>query len=216
MMDNYERSRDRAQAYFLNFDQQTMIDTWHLRHDDNFLYLTFFGKSYSICRRTGMTTCSGAAAGFEETLTVFDLLCYSKERTPLSGRFAPVNSLKGTPKGACVDKDFYSSAAERFDRVPEAFSDACLALGGVPVPWGDVGFRFSMFRDLDVILKFYRADEDFPASVTLLWDENLLDFMRYETVFYAAGFLLKTIEQQMKGPTHPGLPPEKPHPCKQE
>ena len=62
---------------------------------------------------------------------------------------------------------------------------------------GDLGFRFPVFGDLSVILKFYRADEDFPASLTLLWDENMLQFVFYETVFYMAGHLLGVIREKM-------------------
>lgn len=196
-MDNYQVSRDRAQAYFLNFDQQALIRQWDLHHDGAALYLTFFGRSYAICRKTGAITCGGAQAGFEETLTIFDLLCHEGKNKTAAGIFAPVNSLKGAAKGAGVETDFYRSYADAFDRAPKAFSAACLALGGVPVSMGDLGFRFTMFRDLDVILKFYHSDEDFPASITLLWDKNLLDFMFYETVFYAAGHLLGCIKQQM-------------------
>lgn len=197
-MDNYELSRDRAQVYFLNFDQQAMIQTWHLRHDAEALYLTFFGKPYSICRKTGaIHRYDSSEAGFEETLTIFDLLCHSSDTAAVSGRFAPVNSLKGAAKSAGVETDFYRNAADSFDRNPEQFTAACQALGGSPAPMGDIGFRFTMFQNLDVILKFYHADEDFPASVTLLWDESLLDFIYYETVFYAAGFLLKAIQAQM-------------------
>lgn len=197
LMDNYELSRERAQAYFLKFDQEALIGRWGLEHDAAFLFVTFFGKTYAICRKTGAVTCGGEHAGFEETLTIFDLLCHSDGTADLSGRFAPVNSLKGAAKGAGVEKDFYRRQADAFDRAPEAFRAACLAMDGEPVPMGDMGFRFKMFQNLDVILKFYHADEDFPASITLLWDEDLLDLMFYETVFYAAGFLLKTIEQQL-------------------
>ena len=198
-MDNYEISRDRAQSYFLNFDQDALIQRWKLFHDDETLQLDFFGRPYFICRKTGaIHRQDGSAAGFEETLTIFDLLCHQDGSAKSSGRYAPVNSLKGAAKGAGVETDFYRSYADAFDQAPEQFSSACLALGGRPVPMGDGGFRFTMFRNLDVSLKFYHADEDFPASITLLWDENLLDFMFYETVFYAAGFLLKTIEEQMK------------------
>ena len=196
-MDNYQISRNRAQDYFLNFDQSDMIERWSLRHDADCLYLTFFGRPCEICRKTGAVTCGGAQAGFEETLTIFDLLCHEGQSKTVSGRFAPVNSLKGAAKGAGVETDFYRRHADAFDRTPDRFRTACLALGGTPVPMGDIGFRFTVFHNLDVILKFYHADEDFPASVTLLWDENLLDFMFYETVFYAAGSLLKTIEKQM-------------------
>ena len=196
-MDNYQISRDRAQAYFLTFDQEALIRMWNLTHDSNTLTLTFFGRPYAICRKTGTVTCHGTQAGFEETLTIFDLLCHEGEHKQPCGRFAPVNSLKGAPRGAGVETDFYKDIAAAFDKDPDELSRACLAMGGQPVPMGDLGFRFSMFAGLDVILKFYRADEDFPASVTLLWDENLLDFLFYETVFYAAGFLLKTIRKNM-------------------
>ena len=33
---------------------------------------------------------------------------------------------------------------------------------------------------------FWDADDEFPASMNLQWDEHILDFMRYETTFYAA------------------------------
>ena len=194
-MDNYTISRDRAQAYFLNFDQELLIQRWHLHHDHTSIYLDFFGRPYSICRKTGAITrtWNDTMAGFEETLTIFDLLCHCDNTAAVSGKFAPVNSLKGTAKTAGVETDFHRNIAEVFNCVPEAFRAACLSLGGTPVSMGDIGFRFTMFRDLDVILKFYHADEDFSASITLLWDENLLDFMFYETVFFAAGFLLHTI-----------------------
>lgn len=197
-MDNYEISRDRAQAYFLRFDQDSILRRWQLPCDESTLFVELFGKTYAICRKTGAVTLGGRQAGFEETLTVFDLLCHGGDAKAVSGRFAPVNSLRGAAKGAGVQTDFYAEFAACFDRDPEGFARACTALGGTAVPMGDLGFRFSMFGPLDVIVKFYRSDEDFPASVTLLWDENLLDFMFYETVFYAAGFLLKTIQKQME------------------
>ena len=62
---------------------------------------------------------------------------------------------------------------------------------------GDIGYRFGVFADLDAILKFYHSDEDFPASVTLLWEENMLQFVYYETVFYIAGALLRQLGGEM-------------------
>ena len=66
------------------------------------------------------------------------------------------------------------------------------------VRMGDIGFEFPVFQDIKVILKFYHADEEFPASLTLLWDANLLQFVFYETVFYIAGCLLSMILEEMK------------------
>ncbi len=201
MADNYTLSRDRAQAYFLGFDQQQLIRAWNLKHDENQLYVTFLGRPYGICRRSGRITrlWSGQQAGFEEVLSIFDFLCHCGEEKRLSGKFAPVNSLQGTPRTGGVGTDFHSKIADRFEQNPEAFRSACLALGGTPVDMGDMGFWFPVFDRVSVILKFYRADEDFPASLTLLWDDRTLDFIFYETVFYVAGFLCHCILEKMKG-----------------
>lgn len=199
-MDNYQVSRDRAQEYFLTFDQDKIIRRWKLNHDADFLYLSFLGKPYRVCRKSGsIFRCrEESQADFSEVLSIFDLLCHDGDCKVISGQFAPVNSLKGRPRAVGVGTDFHSETASRFDRNPEAFRHACETLGGTPVNMGDIGYRFPVFGELSVILKFYHADEDFPASMTLLWDSNTLDFIFYETVFYIAGFLLQSIEKTMK------------------
>ena len=198
MKNNYELSRDRAQDYFLRFDQAAMIRQWQLPRDEPRLYVKLFGRRYAICRETGriLRCWSGEQANYSEALSIFDLLCHQGGEKRLSGEFAPVNSLNGRPV-AGVGTDFYRTAAARFHRDEESFYRACLELGGVPVEMGDLGFRFPLFAELEVILKYYRADEDFPASVTLLWDKNMLQFVYYETVFYLAGCLLAAIEENM-------------------
>ena len=199
-MNNYERSRDRAQNYFLGFDQQSIIDAWNLASDEDWLYLNFLRFPYRIHRKTGsVIRCRDlSSAGFEETLSIFDLLCHQGSGKTVSGSFAPVNSLKNAPRTGGVGTDFNTKTAAFFDQDPEAFARACRSLGGEPVSMGDLGFRFRVFGDLDVILKFYHADEDFPASLTLLWDQETLAFVYYETVFYIAGFLLSSIREEMK------------------
>ncbi|MBO7251822.1 MAG: DUF3786 domain-containing protein [Oscillospiraceae bacterium] len=199
-MNNYEVSRDRAQAYFLSFDQQQIIRTWKLHHDADYLYVDFLNIPYQICRKTGAVfRCSDhQQAGFEEVLSIFDLLCHEGSSKQISGNFAPVNSLKSRPRAIGVGTDFHEKIAAEFDRNPQVFQKACLAMGAVPVALGDMGFRFRVFGPLDVIIKFYHADEEFPASVTLLWDDQTLQFLFYETVFYIAGFLLHSILEQMK------------------
>ena len=199
MADNYQISRDRAQEYFLGFDQQKLIDVWQLSHDADWLYTDFLGKPYRICRATGrvIRMADEQEAGFEEALSIFDLLCHEGEVKSCSGRFAPVNSLKGRPPIG-VGVDFHAKTASCFDRDPERFRQACLELGGTPMALGDIGFSFPVFAGLRVQVKFYHADEDFPASVVLLWDENMLQYAYYETVFYIAGFLLHSILQKME------------------
>lgn len=202
-MDNYEISRDRAQAYFLSFDQQAIIDRWGLQNDADYLYLTFINRPYRICRKTGRIyrLFDGMQADYSETLSIFDLLCHKGNDQFLTGRYAPVNSLRGRPVSVGVDAEFHGKVAHYFDRNPELLKAACFALDGTPVKMGDIGFRFPLFDKMQIILKFYHSDEDFPASITLLWDENTLNFLYYETVFYIAGFLLDSICEEMKKTT---------------
>lgn len=199
-MNNYEISRDRAQAYFLNFDQQAIIDRWDLRNDIDYLYLDFVGRPYRICRKTGRVDrmFDDKHANFSETLSIFDLLCHKGDDQFLTGRYAPVNSLRGCPISAGVDGEFHGRVTGYFDENPKLLKAACLALGGTPVDMGDVGFCFPVFDKMQVILKFYHSDEDFSASLTFLWDENTLNFLFYETVFYIAGFLLETLCEEMR------------------
>ena len=199
-MDNYEIARDRAQVYFLNFDQQAIIDRWGLRNDANYLYLDFVGRPYRICRKSGRVErlFDSTQADFSETLSIFDLLCHKGNDQFLTGRYAPVNSLRGRPVSVGVDAEFHGKVARYFDMNPALLKAACLALGGTPVNMGDIGFCFPIFDKMQVILKFYHSDEDFPASLTFLWDENTLNFVFYETVFYIAGFLLDTLCKEMR------------------
>ena len=201
--DNYTLSRDRAQAYFLGFDQEQILRTWKLKGDESSIYVDFLGEAHRICRKTGEVFRSdGSRADYSETLSLFDLLCHESPVKYITNRHAPVNSLPGAPKTGGVPTDFHSKTALLFDENFPAFEKACLALGGEPVDLGDAAFRFSVFEDLTVILKFYHADEEFPPALTLLWEENLLQYVHYETVFYIAGCLLERIRRQMKGENH--------------
>ena len=200
MLNNYELSRDRAQAYFLGFDQQQIIDIWHLKSDENWLYLDFLNRPYRVCRKTGsIFRCwSGEKAGFNEVLSIFDLLCHEGTGKHICGNFAPVNSLKNRPRAIGVGTDFHSGIASFYDQDVQRFCAACTTLGGKPMKIADLAFEFPVFQDITVVLMFYHGDEDFPASVTLLWDANMLQFVFYETVFYIAGFLLSSIAEEMK------------------
>ena len=47
-------------------------------------------------------------------------------------------------------------------------------------------------------IQLWLPDEDFPASLQFFWDENVLQYMHYETVWYANGFILEELEVQCR------------------
>lgn len=203
-MDNYEKAKKQAEKYFLTQDQEAIFRRCPFSYDGDFIFVPFLGADYRICRKTGKVEKSGDGfasvreAGFEEALSIFDFLCFEEENKRLSGKWAPVDSLKGRPVTLASMPGFYSGISRLFDQDHAAFHRACQALKGRKVPMGDIGYEIPVFPDFSVIIKFYAADEDFPAQTVILWDENTLSFLRYETTFYIASHLLKCLAERIK------------------
>lgn len=199
---NYDVTRDRVEGEFLKYDQSKMVEKFQLGHDESYLYLTFLACGYRIDRKTGRVErmdASGAVhAGFNETLTIFDVLCESKPDCRLSGEYVRVNDLDGVTKTAYLGGNLFNGSAKAFTHRTEELKAACERLGGKPGKVGDVSYEIPMFTFFPITLQFWDADEEFDAVLKLMWDRRTLDFMRYETTYYAAGRLLERLEELMK------------------
>ena len=56
---------------------------------------------------------------------------------------------------------------------------------------GDISFIVPLFDFFPVWMQFWLGEEELgsPSKFYCLWDANTLDFMYYETTWYAHGFL---------------------------
>ena len=88
--------------------------------------------------------------------------------------------------------------AEKFQEDLPGFRRACLALGGKPLPVGDAAYAIGVFEELSVAVQLWLGDEEFPANLRILWDENAAMYLRYETMHFARGLLLDTIAREME------------------
>ena len=198
--DNYAIQAEDARLRFLTYDQEVIISTTSATADDEYLYLPFCGSAYRISRADGhLFRLEGEnwlpSDSHGEVLTLFDYLCDAKP-----GRSPARESVSMSSLGGHVHTGLASASGplERaIDADPNAFCRACLALGGREAPGGDVCFDLDLFPDLPVRLRFWHADEDFPAQLDLLWDKNSLQFLRYETTWFAAGHLRRRIARLM-------------------
>lgn len=196
---NYEITRDRAEIEFLNYSQEAMIAKFGLPHDQDFIYIRFLACDYRVDRRTGRVERLPELvhAGFNEAMTIFDVLCESKPDCRLSGEFVRVNDLDGVVKTARLGDRLFDGSAKAFTHRTGALRAACLRLGGTAASVGDVSYKIPMFDFLPVSLQFWDADDEFDAVLKIMWDRRTLDFMRYETTWYAAGRLLERLEELM-------------------
>ena len=195
--DNYALQAEAARLRFLTYDQSAMP----AERDGEFLYLSFCGLPCRISRSDGhiFRRESGgwrSADSHGEVLTIFDYLCDARPGRSAAGRFVSMASL-----GGHVHRELAAASGpleKAIDQDPRRFRDACLALGGRSCDGGgDLCFELFLFPDLPLRLRFWHSDEEFPPRLDLLWDERCLEFLRYETVWYAAGVLRRLIFESM-------------------
>lgn len=198
---NYDVTRDRVESEFLKYNQDAMIEKFRLVYDADFLYLRFTARDYRIDRRTGrverLAEDGPVHAGFNEVMTIFDVLCESKPDCRLSGEFVRVNDLDGITKTAYLGGNLFDGSAEAFTHRTDALKAACEKLGGIEGTVGDVSYRIPLFDFFPVTLQFWDADDEFDAVLKIMWDRRTLEFMRYETTWYAAGHLLERLKEEM-------------------
>jgi hypothetical protein len=204
MKSNYEQMKKQMQSHFLEFDQEKMIQKFSLACDEDWLYLNFVGRPHRVNRRTGLVEWSdngfadAVEADYNGAMSVYDVLCCSKDECRLSGEFVSVNNLPGIVAGARSGSGMFDGSARYFDGKTEALSRALVRLGGTPVPQGDVGFQLKVFDFLPVIFRFWESDAEFPPSLSLLWDRNLLSFIHYETSYFIAGHMMSRLKELMQ------------------
>ncbi len=72
---------------------------------------------------------------------------------------------------------------ERYGKDPDAFESRCRELGAVVVPHGDTAMRFLPFPTIPVTYVLWTADEEFPASVSVLFDSSIASWFELDMIF---------------------------------
>ena len=201
-VNNYLIQAQQAKARFLTYDQQALIRKFRLKHDETYLYVSMLSQMHRIHRKTGdMERCKEGvwvdANSFGEIMTILDLVCDSREDRWISCRWKNMLSF-----GLMFHQNLLESPrdpwAELFEKREEDFRRACRALGGTPLPNGDAAYAIELFDGLCIGVQLWFGDEEFPANLRFLWDENTLMYIRYETMHYARGLLLERIKEEME------------------
>lgn len=200
--DNYQIQADQAREAFLRYDQQALIQKLKLKTDEDFLYTHLLSQPYRIHRRTAVIQRLEGDAWIQahshsEVMTLLDLICDSREDRWLSLRWKNMQSF-GLMFHQNLLEDQRDAYAEHFSADPEGFRRACKALGGTSLPNGDAAYAIELFDGLCIAVQLWLGDEEFPARLRLLWDENALMYLKYETMYFAKNLLLHRLEKIMQ------------------
>lgn len=198
--DNYMLQMHSAQKRFLTYDQEKIIARFGLDHDGQYLYPVMLGKQYRLNRHTGSLERQDTAGWvdanqFHPVMTLLDLLCDASDSRYLTGRLKSMQDF-GLMFHQNLLEDTRDATADAIDKQPETFRRACKALGGKPLPSGDIAYAFELFDGLSVGLRFWHGDEEFAPRIRYYWDENALLYLRYETMYYAVSLLLTQLRRE--------------------
>ncbi len=100
------------------------------------------------------------------------------------------------------DGHFYFDAFQRrardpflkmFGENPELFRRAAAVLGGSPMEHGDVGMAFAVLPRVSVQLVLWLGDDEFPPEASVLFDDNISDYLPIEDIAYISGSLVYTL-----------------------
>ena len=199
---NYEIQAEKSKLELIKWDHGKIAKKFNLEYDENYLYIYFLKQKYRLNKTTGdiektYDEVNYNSAKYNEVMTILDLLSYSKDNLQLSGNWMNVTNLKGTLQTGRVTNhnDLFFPYAKKFSSRIDDLKKACEKLDGKAIEKGDVGYIINLFEFLPVMIIFYEEDCDFPAEFKILWDENTLDYMHYETTFYAVVHLFERIEE---------------------
>lgn len=188
-MDNYDKMLADAQRRCAGYDMAALAAKAGVMDMPEHLKTKFIGQDVLVSKADGAVTVEGRPATFGQALSVYDWLCDRKADAAASGDFCPVSSLPGvyvSGKGLGMNMPTLSM---RIDEDPEHFRTGMAVIGAKEIPLGDLGWQLDIFPGFPMQLKFYFGDDEFAPQLTLLWDKNSLQFVRYETIYYIAGCL---------------------------
>ena len=188
-MNNYDKMLQAAQARCAGYDMAVLAAKSGVEDTPAHLKSKLFGQTVLVNKTDGAVTVDGRAASFEQALSVYDWLCDRRDDAVASGAYCPVSSLPGVFVGGKGLGMEMPKLEKRIHEAPDAFVSAMKIMGAEQIALGDLGWKLDIFPKLSMCLKFYYGDEEFPPQLTLLWDKNSLQFVRYETLYYIAGCL---------------------------
>ena len=199
--DNYLIQANQAKRRFLTYDQERLIRKLKVSADESHIYVKLLGEPYRLNRQTGdVQRCAEGewvdGNSYEEVMILLDLVCDSLEDRWLTGRWRSMADL-GLQFHQNLLEEKRDPMADRFDRDPEGLHRACQAMGGRPVSGADISYAIEVFDGLEIALQFWHGDDEFYPRLRYLWDENALMYIRYETMYFAVGLLLRRLREKI-------------------
>lgn len=198
----FEEVEKQWLARFAGFDPSRIAKILGLTCDPDYLYIKYFGRDYRLNLKLGRIEkkYDGPYDDFHdpdkvpyekgwhgtvfanEAMSIYHILFYTKDDPKLSGNWVQNASLDPRHVRHPQEDVLFNDFIKHFPGGTGELKTACERSGGIPViSKADLCFMFYPFPRIPLQLNYWEADEDFPAQVKVLVDENITDYVHIET-----------------------------------
>ena len=197
---NYEILVEEARRRFSSMDMVEVLNRTGIDPQDGYFRIRLLGRGYAVSAEDGtVTRDDGEPSGTTVPMILYDLLGYSQKGASPSGEYTQVQNLaKVVSTVKYAGQGMHDRNAQGMDGKDEQLKAACEKLGGTPWGKGDVSYMIPLTGDLKFVFSFWNSDDEFPASASVLFDKNSLQYMHYETLWYCLGHIFSRIKEEME------------------
>ena len=202
MADNYEKMMEKARLLFCSEGMEKAAAKPFVRSDEDYFYAELAGETFRVSRTDGRVQCLRSPefaedADFSCTMTIYDLLTHENGNVQPAGAYCTIDSVNPTKVSYGHIGGGNDNRARYYDENCVLFAKACQRLGTPVSGPGDLAFSIPLFSFMDVQVRLWFGDEEFPPQLQIMVDKNILSFILFETVYYAAAHILNRIDGEM-------------------
>ncbi|MDD3581050.1 MAG: DUF3786 domain-containing protein [Desulfobacca sp.] len=189
---HYEEVYASLVSRLATVDFRWLADGLGAQYESGSLVISSFGESYRVTK-AGITDLAGSVPPIDLRM-VLAYYVLQGGTAELSGQWVSFRDFKDTAFFMATYKDTVERPiAELFSGQLEALKACSQLLGGQDLPelgTGDRCYRYPALPNLPLALVYYDADEELPASATVLYDLHSTFFLDLECLA-VLGLILK-------------------------
>lgn len=84
-----------------------------------------------------------------------------------------------------------------FGKQPEKLKWAAERLGGVDIPFGDVGVRISFLPKVSISFVLWKGNDEFPPNGKILFNSNITSYLSTEGIVVASEMLFNELKKEL-------------------
>ncbi len=105
------------------------------------------------------------------------------------------------PSGSFYNPAFSQSVVKPFidffGEVPQKLKWAAKRLGGIEVPFGDVGMRISFLPKVKVSFIIWEGDDEFPPQGKILFNSHIASYLSTEGIVIASAMVFNKLKKEL-------------------